>query len=81
MSMENERGCLSCDLIAGRRPLPGGVTYGGDGWVVEHCVGPLGAGTVVVLPVRHVVHVADLNAADGSGARAAAAADRGRRYL
>jgi diadenosine tetraphosphate (Ap4A) HIT family hydrolase len=27
---------------------------------VEHCVGPLGVGTLVVKPVRHVVHVAQL---------------------
>lgn len=41
--------------------MPGGVIYDGSGWVVEHCVGPLGVGTVVVVPVRHVVHVEDLN--------------------
>jgi diadenosine tetraphosphate (Ap4A) HIT family hydrolase len=29
--------------------------------VVEHSVGPLGLGTLVVKPVRHVVHVAELN--------------------
>ena len=30
------------------------------GWVVEHCVGPLPLGTLIVKPERHVVHVADL---------------------
>ncbi|MFJ4467775.1 HIT family protein [Streptomyces sp. NPDC089424] len=29
-------------------------------WVVEHCVGPLGLGTVVVKPARHVLRVAEL---------------------
>jgi hypothetical protein len=29
-------------------------------WVVEHCIGPLGVGTVVVKPTRHVIHLADL---------------------
>ncbi|MGH2937478.1 MAG: HIT family protein [Solirubrobacterales bacterium] len=28
--------------------------------MVEHCVGPLGVGTLIVKPKRHVLHVADL---------------------
>lgn len=32
----------------------------GGTWVVEHCVGPLGVGTLVVKPVRHVLHIAEL---------------------
>jgi diadenosine tetraphosphate (Ap4A) HIT family hydrolase len=55
-------GCLACDLYAGRVPLPGGVIHETGHWVVEHCVGPLGVGTLVVKPKRHVVHVADLAA-------------------
>ncbi len=31
-------------------------------WVVEHCIGPLGVGTMIVKPIRHVVHLADLDA-------------------
>ncbi|MEX0946707.1 MAG: hypothetical protein WD064_05020, partial [Acidimicrobiia bacterium] len=27
---------------------------------MEHCVGPLGVGTLVVKPERHIVHLADL---------------------
>ncbi|MFL4902042.1 hypothetical protein ACJ6WF_02395 [Streptomyces sp. MMS24-I2-30] len=53
-------GCLACDLMAGRAPLPGGSVLRTRFWAVEHCVGPLGLGTVVVKPVRHVVHVAEL---------------------
>jgi diadenosine tetraphosphate (Ap4A) HIT family hydrolase len=53
-------GCLACDLIAGRRELPGGTIAKSDQWVVEHVVGPLGVGTLIVKPSRHVVHVADL---------------------
>jgi diadenosine tetraphosphate (Ap4A) HIT family hydrolase len=53
-------GCLACDLAEGRRPLPGGVIHATPGWLVEHCVGPLGVGTLVVKPRRHVVHVAEL---------------------
>lgn len=30
-------------------------------WVVEHCVGPLGVGTLVVKPTRHVSRVSELS--------------------
>ena len=30
----------------------------------EHCVGPLGVGSLIVKPVRHVLHVADLDDAE-----------------
>jgi len=53
-------GCLGCDLTAGRTPLPGGRIHQTRHWVVEHCVGPLGVGTLIVKPTRHVVHVAEL---------------------
>jgi diadenosine tetraphosphate (Ap4A) HIT family hydrolase len=33
---------------------------------VEHTVGPLGLGTLVVKPLRHVVHVADLDEAESA---------------
>lgn len=65
--METVAGCLACDLLVGVRPLPGGRLAEAPGWVVEHTVGPLGLGTLVVKPVRHVVHVAELND-DESGA-------------
>jgi diadenosine tetraphosphate (Ap4A) HIT family hydrolase len=52
--------CLACDLAAGTRPLPGGLIHRTDYWLVEHCVGPLGLGTLVVKPERHVTAVADL---------------------
>jgi diadenosine tetraphosphate (Ap4A) HIT family hydrolase len=54
-------GCLACDLASGRRPLPGGVIHERDGWLVEHCVGPLGVGTLVVKPRRHLTRVTDLD--------------------
>ncbi|MFC8197459.1 HIT family protein [Streptomyces sp. NPDC057298] len=40
--------------------LPGGTVLRTPLWVVEHCVGPLPLGTLVVKPLRHVLHVADL---------------------
>ena len=58
--------CIACDLLSGARPLPGGRIHETSGWVVEHCVGPLGVGTVVVKPIRHVVHVADLDEAESA---------------
>jgi diadenosine tetraphosphate (Ap4A) HIT family hydrolase len=62
--MEPVAGCLACDLLVGVRPLPGGRLAESAGWVVEHSVGPLGLGTLVVKPVRHVVHVAALTDAE-----------------
>lgn len=61
MSVE---GCLACDLADGRLPLPGGRVHETDHWLVEHCIGPLGVGTLIVKPRRHVVHVADLDEAE-----------------
>ena len=53
-------GCLACDLSEGRRPLPGGLIDKTERWRVEHTVGPLGIGTLIVKPKSHVVRVADL---------------------
>ena len=55
-------GCLACDLTAARRHLPGGLIHHGEHWRVEHCVGPLGVGTLLVKPKRHVTRVAGLTA-------------------
>ena len=53
--------CLACDLIEHPERVPGGRIATIGQWVVEHCIGPLGVGTVVVKPIRHVLHVAELN--------------------
>jgi diadenosine tetraphosphate (Ap4A) HIT family hydrolase len=53
-------GCLACELADGRRPLPGGRIFRTHHWLVEHCVGPLGLGTLIVKPERHVTSVASL---------------------
>lgn len=53
-------GCLACDLVAGRRELPGGVIHETPLFLVEHCVGPLGVGTLLVKPRRHVTRTAEL---------------------
>ena len=53
-------GCIACDLTHGRRDLPGGLIHQTQHWRVEHCVGPLGVGTLLVKPLRHVERIADL---------------------
>ena len=58
--------CMACDLTAGALPLPGGEILRTGAWTVEHCVGPLGLGALVVKPIRHVLHVADLTAAESA---------------
>jgi diadenosine tetraphosphate (Ap4A) HIT family hydrolase len=54
-------GCLACDLAEGRLDLPGGVVHETGRWLVEHCVGPLGVGTLIVKPKRHIVYVSELD--------------------
>ncbi len=63
-AMDDMEGCLACDLTTGRHPLPGGVIHETERWRVEHCVGPLGVGTLVVKPLRHVTRVSELTAAE-----------------
>jgi hypothetical protein len=58
--MIDVEGCLACDLSAGRLPLPGGLICATNWWRVEHCVGPLGVGTLLVKPKRHITQVAEL---------------------
>jgi diadenosine tetraphosphate (Ap4A) HIT family hydrolase len=52
--------CLACDLASGEAQLPGGLIAETPSWRAEHCVGPLGVGTLVVKPKRHVTAIADL---------------------
>ncbi len=60
----NIEDCLACDLTSGRRPLPGGLIHETEGWRVEHCVGPLGVGTLLLKPKRHVTRVSELTEAE-----------------
>jgi diadenosine tetraphosphate (Ap4A) HIT family hydrolase len=54
-------GCLGCDLLTGRRDLPGGVIHETASWMVNHVVGPMSLGTLIVGPRDHVTAVADLD--------------------
>lgn len=53
-------GCLACNLTSGKLDLPGGRIYATPHWVVEHCIGPLGVGTLIVKPMRHCLHMWEL---------------------
>jgi diadenosine tetraphosphate (Ap4A) HIT family hydrolase len=53
--------CIACELSNGTRDLPGGLIHRSRFWLVEHCIGPLGLGTLIVKPERHVTSVADLS--------------------
>jgi diadenosine tetraphosphate (Ap4A) HIT family hydrolase len=57
-------GCLACDVNAGRVAAPGGVIVETEHWVVDHTVGSLGVGTLVVKSRRHVVGVGELDDAE-----------------
>ena len=46
--------------------LPGGLLHSTRHWLVEHCVGPLGVGTLIVKPRRHVVRVSELESVEAS---------------
>lgn len=56
--------CVACKLTRGEDDLPGGRVFETAHWVAEHCVGPLGVGTLILKPFRHVVRVADLSRAE-----------------
>ena len=57
---------MACDLANGTLPLPGGRVHETSHWFVEHCVGPLGLGTLIVKPRRHVTSVASLTEDEAS---------------
>ena len=52
--------CLGCAFASGQKTPPGGVLLRTDSWMVNHCVGPLGLGTMVIAPTRHVTRVSAL---------------------
>jgi len=52
---------MACELSNGERDLPGGLIHRTRLWLVEHCIGSLGLGTLVVKPERHVTSVAELS--------------------
>jgi len=53
--------CFACMSLG-----PGGLIAETDGWLVDHCVGPLGVGTLIVKPRRHVLRVGELDDAEAA---------------
>src|SRR5262249_14993135 len=64
--VERMEGCLACDLSEGRRQPPGGCVFENDHVRVEHCIGPLGVGTLIVKPRRHILRASDLSEAEAA---------------
>jgi ATP adenylyltransferase len=58
--VDDVSGCIPCDALAGRAPLPGGRIHETPHWSVMHVFGSFGIGALAVVPLRHVVHVASL---------------------
>jgi diadenosine tetraphosphate (Ap4A) HIT family hydrolase len=52
--------CGTCDSIRAQSP-PGECMHETSHWVVDRCIGPLGVGTLIVRPKRHVTGIAELN--------------------
>jgi ATP adenylyltransferase len=59
--MQHVAGCVGCDIAAGRSTVPGGILDQTSHWIVNHAVGRLNLGTLIVAPRDHVVAVADLD--------------------
>jgi len=58
--------CMACQLTAGERELAGGRIFQTEHWVVEHCIGTLGVGTLILKPFRHIVGLADMSDAEAA---------------
>jgi len=59
--MRHVEGCLGCEIAAGRCDVPGGIVAETTHWIVNHAVGRLNLGTLIVAPRAHVVAIADLD--------------------
>ena len=58
--------CMACQLTAGEHELVGGRIFQTEHWVVEHCIGTLGVGTLSLKPFRHIVGLADMSDAEAA---------------
>jgi diadenosine tetraphosphate (Ap4A) HIT family hydrolase len=60
-------GCLSCDILAGKRAVPGGMIYENDHWFVSSVVEPVvWPGFLVIVLRRHCEQLAELIAEEAS---------------
>jgi len=53
--------CLGCEIASNRRDVAGGIVHQTSRWIVNHAVGRLNLGTLIVAPRDHVVAIADLD--------------------
>lgn len=61
-------GCMSCDILAGRRSEPGGVIYEDAYWHVGSVVSPVcWRGFLIVKLKRHCEHLAELASEEAAG--------------
>jgi diadenosine tetraphosphate (Ap4A) HIT family hydrolase len=59
-------GCLACDLLEGRRSVPGGRVLENDDWVAEHCLGSFGVGAFVAKTRAHRDSLRTMNDAEAA---------------
>jgi ATP adenylyltransferase len=60
-------GCMSCDILAGKRTSPGGVIYEDEYWHVDSVIGPVfWRGFLIVKLKRHCEHLAELTPDEAS---------------
>jgi diadenosine tetraphosphate (Ap4A) HIT family hydrolase len=60
-------GCLSCDVVSGKRTEPGGVIYEDDHWHVGSIMPPVvWQGFLIVKLKRHCEHVAKLTSEEAA---------------
>ena len=56
--------CFACAAAADPELVPGGLIHETGEWLVDHCIGPLGIGTLIVKPRRRVTRVSELSDAE-----------------
>jgi diadenosine tetraphosphate (Ap4A) HIT family hydrolase len=57
---------MACQLTAGGRDLVGGRISQSEHWVVEHCIGTLGVGTLILKPFRHIIGLDEMLPAEAA---------------
>jgi diadenosine tetraphosphate (Ap4A) HIT family hydrolase len=56
-----KNGCMSCNILSGRTPSPGGVIYENEAWHVDSIQPPVvWKGFLIVKLKRHCEHIAEL---------------------
>jgi diadenosine tetraphosphate (Ap4A) HIT family hydrolase len=60
-------GCMSCDILAGRRTEPGGAIYEDEHWHVGSVISPVvWRGFLIIKLKRHCEHLAELTGAEAA---------------